>query len=150
MAAILTFLFVLVVSIVVVRIATIALSLTGLSHESAKFQARSAWTGTGFTTSESEKIVNHPVRRRIITMLMIVRGAGLISMITTLLIGFGGADEQQSFLRVAILVVGLVLLWGLSESRRVDLLLRRVIRRFLKPHCSVDAGRNPFDVPSSE
>jgi hypothetical protein len=138
MGAILTFLLVLVVSIIVVRIATIALSLTGLSRESAKFQARSAWTGTGFTTSESEKIVNHPVRRRIITMLMIVRGAGLISLITTLLIGFGSANERQSFVRVAILVVGLVVLWALSESRRVDVVLRRLIRGLLKKHTGLD------------
>lgn len=138
MAAILTFLFVLVVSIIVVRIATIALSLTGLSHESAKFQARSAWTGTGFTTTESEKIVNHPVRRRIITMLMIVRGAGLVSMMATLLIGFGGANQDQSITRVSILIVGLIALWGLSESRRVDVVLRRLIRGLLKRYTDLD------------
>ena len=138
MFAILTFLFVLVTSIVVVRIATIALSLTGLSHESAKFQARSAWTGTGFTTAESEKIVNHPVRRRIITMLMVVRGAGLVSMLATLLIGFGQADEEQSIVRVAILILGVALLWAVAENRRVDILLRRVIRRLLKKYTGLD------------
>jgi hypothetical protein len=138
MFAILTFLFVLVTSIVVVRIATIALSLTGLSHESAKFQARSAWTGTGFTTAESEKIVNHPVRRRIITMLMVVRGAGLVSMLATLLIGFGRADEEQSIVRVAILILGVALLWAVAENRRVDILLRRVIRRLLKKYTGLD------------
>ena len=36
-----------------------ALQLTGLSLESTAFQARSAFTGTGFTTLEAEKIVGH-------------------------------------------------------------------------------------------
>jgi len=33
---------------------------TGLSRESARFQARSALTGGGFTTTESEAVVRHP------------------------------------------------------------------------------------------
>lgn len=63
-------------SLVVTRLATTALHLTGLSWEAANFQARSAFTGTGFTTAEAEKVTGHPVRRRIITWLMIARSAG--------------------------------------------------------------------------
>ena len=63
MISIVTLLLVLTLSILLVRIATVALTHTGLSRESAKFQARSAFTDVGFTTSESEKVVNHPIRR---------------------------------------------------------------------------------------
>jgi hypothetical protein len=49
-------------SLIITRIATTALSLTGLSWEAARFQARSAFTGTGFTTTEAERVVDHPVR----------------------------------------------------------------------------------------
>jgi len=38
-----------------VLITTIALIHKGFSAESAKFQSRSAYTGTGFSTGESEK-----------------------------------------------------------------------------------------------
>jgi len=138
MAAIATFLFVLVVSIVIVRIATIALSLTGLSHESAKFQARSAWTGTGYTTTESEQIVGHPIRRRVITWLMILRGAGLVTMLATLLIGFGQADRQESVVRIGMLIVGVLALWAVSGSRHVDVLLRKGVRRLLKRYTGLD------------
>lgn len=55
-----------VISLVITRIATLAFVLTGMSTEAARFQARSALTGTGFTTGESEAVVNHPVRRRIV------------------------------------------------------------------------------------
>ena len=46
----------------VTRVAARALTLTELSSEAARFQARSAFTGVGFTTSEAEGIVSHPVR----------------------------------------------------------------------------------------
>lgn len=60
MIAILSLLAVLIVSLLITRIATVALTLTGLPRELARFQARSAFTGVGFTTSETEKVVNHP------------------------------------------------------------------------------------------
>lgn len=65
-------------SILVTRVATVALTLTltGLSRESAKFQARSAFSGAGFTTTESEDVVNHPIRRRVIMSLMLIGNAG--------------------------------------------------------------------------
>ena len=44
------FLTVLSLSLVITRITTIALIHTGLSHKAARFQARSAFTGTGYTT----------------------------------------------------------------------------------------------------
>ena len=63
---VIAFLTVLGLSLFITRLATIALTYTGLSREAARFQARSAFTGTGFTTSEAERVVDHPVRRRII------------------------------------------------------------------------------------
>jgi len=55
MLSIISLLMVLTLSILVTRIATVVLTHTGLARESAKFQARSAFTGVGFTTTESEK-----------------------------------------------------------------------------------------------
>lgn len=52
MFAIASLLVVLVLSLLVTRIATVALTHTGLSREVARFQARSAFSGVGFTTSE--------------------------------------------------------------------------------------------------
>jgi len=42
------FITVLALFLLVTRVAAIALAMTGLSHQVAKFQARSAFTGTGF------------------------------------------------------------------------------------------------------
>ena len=68
MVAVLTLLLILIVNIALTRIATVALVHTGLGRETARFQACSAFTGVGFTTSEAEGIVSHPVRRRIVLM----------------------------------------------------------------------------------
>ena len=50
-------------SLLVTRIASVALVLTGLSQEASRFQARSALACVGYTTHEAELIVNHPVRQ---------------------------------------------------------------------------------------
>ncbi|MEE3220394.1 MAG: potassium transporter TrkA, partial [Planctomycetota bacterium] len=55
MVAVATLLITLTVTLLITRVATVALMVTGLSRESARFQARSALTGVGFTTYESEK-----------------------------------------------------------------------------------------------
>ena len=53
MVAVVSVLFILAVSLLITRIATVALQLTGLSKANARFQARSAFTGVGYTTSEA-------------------------------------------------------------------------------------------------
>lgn len=126
---ILTLLTVLSLSLVITRVATVALTLTGLSEEASRFQARSAFTGTGFTTAESEQVVNNPVRRRIIMWLMIVRSAGLVTIIISLILSFasagGGADV---LLRLAWVVAGLLALWLLASRRSVHWAVERAIR----------------------
>ncbi len=102
----------------VVRVVTVALTLTGLSPAVARFQARSVWTGTGFTTAESEQIVKHPVRRRIVSLLMIVRSAGVVTAMAALILSFvdSPSDDVRSD-RFLIIAGGLVVLWLVSISR---------------------------------
>ncbi len=77
------FIMVLLVSFIVVRIGAIAFQLTGLDWSLAKFQALSCFTGTGFTTKESELIVSNPQRRKIASFLIVLGNAGLVTMIAT-------------------------------------------------------------------
>ena len=77
------FIIILVVSFIVVRIGAIAFQLTGLEWSLAEFQALSCFTGTGFTTRESELIVGNPQRRRIASVLIVFGHAGLVTMIAT-------------------------------------------------------------------
>lgn len=120
-------------SLLITRIATTALTLTGMSREAAKFQARSAFTGTGFTTAEAEKVVNHPVRRKIIMSLMIARSAGLISIIISLILSFGtnGEDEFTRLFRLGWLFAGIIFLWLIARSKHAELWLGRLIKKAL-------------------
>jgi hypothetical protein len=111
MIAIISLLVVLVLSLMIVRVASVALTLTGLSRELARFQARSAFTGSGFTTNESEKVVQHPVRRRIILLLMLLGNAGIITAVSTLMLSFMDIDQADGitgslWFRVTLLIIG--------------------------------------------
>ena len=80
---VLLFIMALVVSFIIVRIGAIAFELTGLDWPMATFQSLSYFSGTGFTTRESELITGHPQRRKIASVLMILGNAGLVTLIAT-------------------------------------------------------------------
>ncbi|MFO7923188.1 MAG: TrkA C-terminal domain-containing protein [Bacteroidales bacterium] len=139
MAGIISVILILVVSILITRVASVALTHTGLSKESSKFQARSAYTGVGFTTNESEKVVNHPVRRKILLILMILGNAGIISGITSLIVGFSDIEDgTDTWVKIAILLGGIIILWNLSSSRWLDRKLSNLISRILKSSKKLD------------
>ncbi|MFA5423214.1 MAG: TrkA C-terminal domain-containing protein [Phycisphaerae bacterium] len=77
------FIITLIVSFIVVRIGAIAFQLTGLEWSLAKFQSLSCFTGTGFTTKETEMITGNLQRRKIASILMVLGNAGLVTMIIT-------------------------------------------------------------------
>jgi hypothetical protein len=79
----LLFLVTLIVSFIVIKIGAIAFQLTGLEWSLAQFQALSCFTGTGFTTKESELITGNLQRRRIASVLIILGYAGLVTIIVT-------------------------------------------------------------------
>jgi hypothetical protein len=112
---------VLTLSLIITRIAAVALTLTGLSRQSARFQARSAFTGVGFTTDEAEKVVNHPVRRRILMLLMLLGNAGVITAVASLILTFTDIDSASASLwRILWLVLGLTVLWLIVTSSWID------------------------------
>lgn len=137
---IIAFLTVLGLSLFITRLATIALTYTGLSWEAARFQARSAFTGTGFTTSEAERVVDHPVRRRIIMLLMIARSAGVLSIIISLILSFGGYQSNIGRLyRLLWIIGGVAVLLAVAKSNLVDRALSLAIRWALKKWTTLDA-----------
>lgn len=133
MPALVTLIFVLFLSLIIVRVASVALTLTGMSREAAQFQARSAWTGTGFTTAEAEQVVNHPLRRRIITLLMVARSVGFVTAATTLALSFVSVEaNSEGFLRVGLLLIGLLALWLFARSSWIESSMSRIIAGALK------------------
>ncbi len=126
-------------SLLITRIATIALTATGMAQPSARFQARSALSGVGFTTSESEAVVRHPARRRIIMTLMLVGSLGLATSVAGILGGLvGAADAGDRLSRAGVLVGGLGLVYVASTSKRLDRRLSSVIGRGLARFTDLD------------
>jgi TrkA-C domain len=135
--AVITILVVLFASLLIVRVGAVALALTGMAREAARFQARSAFFGVGFTTAEAESVVSHPVRRRIIAWLILLGNAGVISVLGTLVISFGSGGGN-TLARIALLLAGLLVLGALAASRPVDRMLTRLIRRALSRWTDLD------------
>ena len=120
------------------RVATIALVGTGMTTDAASFQTRSAFMGVGYTTAEAEDAINHPVRRRIILWLMTLGNAGIITGISSMVLGFVDAEPNQTARRVTILVVGLLVLLLLTRVSAISRLLTRFTRYALGRWTTLD------------
>ncbi len=84
-------------------------------------------------------MVGHPVRRRIISLLMLLRSAGLVTAASTLMLSFIDVPARTNgFLRFAVLLAGLLALWGFARSVIIDRWLSRVISRALKRYAEID------------
>lgn len=131
--------FIVSLSALITKVASIALAHTGLSTTVAKFQARSAYTGAGFSSQESEKIMNHPVRRKIIYLLMLVGNAGFVTTMSTLILTFVLPHDRTSLLYgLLIIVVGLSGLWWAIQSEAVNNWLSKIISKMLKKYTDID------------
>lgn len=138
MTAIISLLIIISLSILATRIGTLALVHTGLSKDAAKFQARSAYLGVGFTTRESELVMNDPVRRKILTILIFLGNAGIITTISSVIFGFISIEES-GFLstQVLVLISGLLILIALSRSKFIDRKLSSLIEKALKRYTNL-------------
>lgn len=91
----------------VIEINTSIFAATGLDKKIARFQVISMLTGTGFTTGESELIIDHPVRRRLGAFLILFGAfslAVIISAISQLL------SDNFFTMEIAYIAGGLVVL----------------------------------------
>jgi hypothetical protein len=133
MYAIATFLVVALLSLLFTRLATGALIATGMPPESAGFQARSAFTGAGFTTTEAENVVNHPVRRRVISTTMFVGNLGVPTLVVTVTLGFLAPGPGGTSTRALVLVAGVALIVALAFTRPVTDLFVTLGRKATRP-----------------
>ena len=94
-------------------IGSIALERTGLDRSTARFQALSAFTNTGFTTSAAEDVVQHRKRRLIASVLIVIGYIGIVGVIVTLVRSFG--VESGSWLptlkRLVFILLGIYALY---------------------------------------
>jgi len=133
MGAALTLLVLLAGSIFIVRVASVALRITGLPEPIARFQSLSALSGAGFTTTESESIVNYPIRRKIIATLMLLGNLGLISVLSTFVVAFSKVDGTWSAITFQILSIlgAIIFIVIIVTNKTVDRILCNIIQAIL-------------------
>ncbi len=135
MLYILAILIVITLIFTIIRAGSTALEMTGLSRDVAKFQSLSAFFGVGFTTHEAELVVKHPVRRRIIRDLIIVGNIGIMSVLGTVVVTAGkldfANDPTTSWIKICVIVGGLLSLWGISKTPIPTWLIDRSVNRML-------------------
>lgn len=134
MSAAISLLIILTLSIMVTRIAAVALRMTGVPDGVARFQARSAFTGAGFTTTESETVVNYPIRRKIIGFLMLLGNLGFISLLGTVTVTFLRTNAETSAMAEQVLWLAgtLILLWFIAINPLADKIMCGLIGYLLR------------------
>lgn len=137
--AIVTLLIVVAMTIIITRLGAMALVLTGLSRESASFQARSAFSGVGFTTNEAETVVNHPVRRRIVMLLMLAGSISVSTVVAAIGVSIFTTIQAEHWWNALILLsAGLLGLSLLAKSRWVEKRLNTIMSGTLKKWTNMD------------
>ncbi len=130
MYAVATFLVVAALTLTFTKLATGALIATGVPPEIAAFQARSAFSGAGFTTTEAENVINHPTRRKIIATTMFVGNLGTPTLVVTVLVGFLAGGPGSTTERTLVVTAGLLLILLTVTNRPVTRWLTRIGERY--------------------
>jgi len=112
-------LFIILLSFLIIRVGAVALMITGLEEQRARFQALSAFTGTGFTTHEAESVINHPKRRRIISILMIMGNVGIVAVIVTMTSSIVKTKGYFVSLDILLFVVGIYLIYKFATHKKI-------------------------------
>jgi len=119
----------------IICVGALALEMTGLERSQARFQAISAFTGTGFTTRQAENVVNQPRRRKIISYLMILGNAGLVSVLATFIRSLSHDGVLRPSLNLLIIAAAIMAVYRAVTHRRIAPRLNaglfKAMKRFL-------------------
>lgn len=128
------------ISFIIVRVGAIALMMTGVERPKAVFQSLSAFTGTGFTTREAEVVVNNPLRRKIISVLMILGNAGIVAVIISATSSVVTSKVHELPIHFGIFLTGIFIIYRLGKSRGFIQKLESFIERRLVRFSAFEEG----------
>lgn len=128
-SAVVPVLIIVVIFFFIVRVATVILKLTGMDEKTSRFQAISAFTGTGFTTKEAETILEDEIRRKTVIVLMVLGKVGIVSVITSLFLSFGKDDLTGDLYKSLVLFVFIFLFYKVTTFKGFSSALNKFIER---------------------
>ena len=129
LSAVVPVIIIIVIFFFIVRVATVILKFTGMDERTARFQAISAFTGTGFTTTEAETILEDKIRRKTIIVLMVLGKVGIVSIIAGLFLSFGKDNLTADLEKALILLVFIFILYKIITLKGFSLALNRFIEK---------------------
>lgn len=121
--------------LLIIEMARLALESTGLNKEVARFQAISLLTGTGFTTSEAELVIRHPIRRKVAEVLIIF---GHISFALIIAIFFNLLSQEITYDHLLYGIVLLTSIFLLFRLRWFQNLIIKGMRATLNKHSTLE------------
>lgn len=102
----------------VVEIFTVLFRLTGLREDKARFQAISCMTNSGFTTKESELILNSVARRRLARIMMMFGYLFAVTGVSILVNLFiRSSSDQINWWSIVYSIIFLILILIITRSK---------------------------------
>jgi hypothetical protein len=126
--------FVLIVAyFIVVEIFTVLFRLTGLREDKARFQAVSCMTNSGFTTRESELILNSAVRRNLARVMMLFGYLFAVSGVSLLVnLFFRSSGDQINWMTILYSLIFLVVILVITRSKWIVRKFDELVERLAK------------------
>lgn len=128
-SAVVPVIIIVVIFFFIVRVATVILKLTGMDDETARFQAISAFTGTGFTTAAAETILEDKIRRKTVIVLMVLGKVGIVSVIASLFLSFGKDNLAADLWKAVILLAFIAILYKITTLKGFSRALNKFIEK---------------------
>ena len=134
LAAIIAFDILVIIYEIMVEVFSALYEVSGLTREQARFQVTSLLTGTGFTTQESEKMLETRKRKRLTRNIMIVSYIFNVSIISTLITLFTSAQNmsvRDLLIGMAISLVIIGILFATKKNTKLRIYTQRVLWKYV-------------------
>ncbi|MEZ4322106.1 MAG: TrkA C-terminal domain-containing protein [Myxococcota bacterium] len=130
MGSVIGLIVILAAAYVIVIAGASAYEITGLDRNAAVFQSLSAFTGTGFTTLQAEKVVEHKARRQITMVLIILGYAAAATVVATLVRSVQVESLYDGLWHVAVALAAVLMAYAFFHTNAA-LHLNDWIRRWV-------------------
>ncbi len=115
---------------VIIEIFTTLCRITGINHDSARFQVVSMLTGTGFTTAESEVMLLTKKRRHLAQVIMLfsyIFNISIVSVFVNIFLAMLDTTATQVQLGIVVTLWNLVLIYFMNKSRIFRGLIDKIV-----------------------
>lgn len=122
MGSIILFIVFIIIFTIIIEVFTVLFRLTGLTHEKAKTQVISLLTNSGFTTSESEVILNSKKRRKLAQLTMMFGYSFtviIVSVVVNIFFTLNRTEMKSVFSVVVVILPTLAILFMFMRLKTI-------------------------------